>query len=545
MCGFGVALPFVQESFSFDDTCATQNALTINWMPFTSLFAYMMMNGNMSTACQLLSNNELSLCLQLITTLKSTSQDFISSPITIPSIDLRYLQFVTVGENGTIHVQSQQLLDDLLAFFGWMSIYEWVLQLREAVSFHELPTQVVTSSVAIYLCHALALLYIYHQPKKCTWFMFNRITSATWLNRSFILVRGVAAVLIMPLAIMLPFQSDEAVFFHSIPLSLFEALHPLTASAIARYARWTSIVVWLFLIVLDVWVPYIPTFSLHHSCCSENMDTMVYCTSRSIEIGSWKRALVLICILVMSVITSSIIIVVQSNKTINESIQSPLLPSAVVAFLDPECTLNSMKSRLDVIEAAMASLLSIQAFGNRLFFDSKLRLALLTPDKVTTEDGMILLLNALNPPVSMFVGPREPTSIALSKLKHRADKIILIGGVIYIVISLISNVAELSVARSTLSNAFGWAGFNSSGMHTFLATLINVQLLISNNQTIKVTDPSFVDITQLYNSISSNIAWSVNAPRRQLNDPSTPLRSIIINLRKMDPCKLPWMFTQY
>ncbi|OQR85137.1 hypothetical protein THRCLA_23059 [Thraustotheca clavata] len=87
ICGFGAGLSFIQKSFGFDDSCSTQNTLTINWNPFMSLFAYSMVDGNVSSVCQLLTNDEFILCFELMAMLKRVNLKLPSSLVaTIPKI---------------------------------------------------------------------------------------------------------------------------------------------------------------------------------------------------------------------------------------------------------------------------------------------------------------------------------------------------------------------------------------------------------------------------------------------------------------------------
>ncbi|OQR85135.1 hypothetical protein THRCLA_23058 [Thraustotheca clavata] len=168
-----------------------------------------------------------------------------------------------------------------------MSLYEWALHERKAVSFEcdngaypllsyasipkVLPKQLITSSVAIYLWYCcgtttiglagvavlLIFIAIIQRPQKFEWFMINRITSATWLNRSLLLLCGVAAALVMSCTIVVPYQSNGILSFQNIPRSFIassllageatwimyvfqEVLYPLTARATAHYARWST-----------------------------------------------------------------------------------------------------------------------------------------------------------------------------------------------------------------------------------------------------------------------------------------------------------------
>ncbi|OQR88531.1 hypothetical protein THRCLA_10265 [Thraustotheca clavata] len=206
LCGFNTGLDFVLKSFSFSDSCATRNTSTITWTPLTSLLAYVMMGGNSTTMCKPF--------FEMIQ---------IDSPPSFDQLNLSYLQFIST--NSTAFLSAQPLLDNSFALSGWMSIYEWVFLEREAVVFdgdnrtytvmtaatlpQMPPYHNSPSSVAIHVWYCCCLvtfglvgvaiklcgLWVAYRPLGCPWFMFNRITSATCLNRSILVIRCGAAIL--------------------------------------------------------------------------------------------------------------------------------------------------------------------------------------------------------------------------------------------------------------------------------------------------------------------------------------------------------------
>ncbi|OQR89855.1 hypothetical protein THRCLA_09541 [Thraustotheca clavata] len=118
-------------------------------------------------------------------------------------------------------------------------------------------------------------------------------------------------------------------------------------------------------------------------------------------------------------------------------------------------------------------------------------------------------------------------------------------GLVYLGCTFASNLAYLNVLSASLANDFGWAGFNTSGMHVFLANTINRQLVISTRQNLVLDSPSLSDTSQLYNGSATTIAWFPSNANRELFSTHNTLQDIILGLREMDPCALPWMFTQY
>ncbi|OQR81864.1 hypothetical protein THRCLA_11339, partial [Thraustotheca clavata] len=111
LCGFGSTLPFVQETFGFDDACATQKSLTIQTKPFNSLCAYLHLDGTSSSDfCQLLPPTELFIYQKMLVTIMLIASQFPKhSPMTDISnsynILLCFVQLVgAIGNNKTIVV---------------------------------------------------------------------------------------------------------------------------------------------------------------------------------------------------------------------------------------------------------------------------------------------------------------------------------------------------------------------------------------------------------------------------------------------------------
>ncbi|KDO15890.1 hypothetical protein SPRG_18573, partial [Saprolegnia parasitica CBS 223.65] len=98
----------------------------------------------------------------------------------------------------------------------------------------------------------------------------------------------------------------------------------------------------------------------------------------------------------------------------------------------------------------------------------------------------------------------------------------------------------------SLANDYYVAGFNSSGMHAYLANVVNRELMFTSSGTVALDDASRGDINQRYDSEASLIQWGATLSNRLLLDPSgVALESVVRDLRSMDPCRLPWIATQY
>ncbi|KAG9402368.1 hypothetical protein AC1031_006982 [Aphanomyces cochlioides] len=96
-----------------------------------------------------------------------------------------------------------------------------------------------------------------------------------------------------------------------------------------------------------------------------------------------------------------------------------------------------------------------------------------------------------------------------------------------------------------MANDIYWADFNSTGTHAYLANVLNKNLMLNRSQSITLDDAALADIQSDYSSMDNSILFSDSSARRVMSDEMTALPIAIANLRRMDPCKMPWMFTQY
>ncbi|OQS03228.1 hypothetical protein THRCLA_04479 [Thraustotheca clavata] len=596
MCGFGSGLPFIQESFSFDDACATQKPLAINWNFFSSLFAFTMLQGQATNVCSLVPNSEVSLCQRAIAELsfiyiRMPALSLLRPPNLV--VNASVMQYVSMGVNGTIEIETQSLLDKSFAFYGWISMYDWALHHREVVSVEgdvgsiilmsrELtlqpqPSHYIDSSVSIYLWYSCSIVSIglvgvglivsvlwgIFQPLRCSWFVFNRVVSASWLNRSILLIRGIVAVFCLASASVLTIQDKNGLYFVDNPRSIVtscifageatwlsyvvhEAFYPFTREYTLHYARWSSAVSLLTLLALDVWSPIQAQFTLHPSCFTNNVAEMVYCTSGTVIIGNWKRSLLLIFILFFCTIVCFLVVSFSMSPSYRSS-PSLLLPAAAVAFIELPLSTNDA-DQLNVVTAAMTGVLQLSFKKFKILFDVKLWRTFTLED--ISIDGAILTLphTKFKPSLICNKGPMveiEGGSSKFNTLKKQAKKMLLLSGFVYTIVTLCTNIIYLTFAGGFLANDFGWAGFNTTGMHTFLGNILNNHLLLSTDKVLSPSSVVFADTNTLYNGTVSSIVSSFNAPRRQLFNPSVPLTSTIKGLRDMNPCMLPWMATQY
>ncbi|EQC25499.1 hypothetical protein SDRG_16623 [Saprolegnia diclina VS20] len=252
MCAFGAPCSFVQESFGFDDTCATQRPWTSTWTSTSILFALSIESNHgidvaaichssglvlaEAASCQ----RTLSAAMAIYNRLPPLAQFNVTGMMAdVEGLTLSTLQFVQniSSSSSAVDVRSQLLLPhDALRWrvFGWTSLFEWALGQREAVAFegdmqtfHLLsyayapidqfvnPLDVGLSlsgylfNLCAYLtfglCVALSALLLAAMSRRhhlffAHGFLFNRVASTTWVGRPMLLVRALAAIVCLATA---------------------------------------------------------------------------------------------------------------------------------------------------------------------------------------------------------------------------------------------------------------------------------------------------------------------------------------------------------
>ena len=585
MCSYGTPLPFPQRSFAFDDACGTQAPILDVWTPFNGLFALMMHGGNTSGVCAHVPSAAATCVRQLEATVlayrllfntKMNQTVLAAAAQAVLPLHLSVMQFV-LDANDTLYIDHIDLLHGDFSFFGWLRVFDWATLQREAIRFegdHDAITLMsyayallpsasngllysaswylwfVSSAVSLVLGLVALLatvLWLLTRTAHAQWTVFNRIASAVWLNRSALVVRSLTAVLALSTASVQPRTRHAATQLqldqHSVLLTLVLAseaawfsyachdlLHPLTTPYTRTYAPLSFALSWVSIAILDSLAPIAASFHLERHCSLVNMDWQVYCTSASVQIGSPRRAVTIFGVQVASIVIAYAVTRWHASAAVapSSTLGAPplLYHSSVVAFSSLDDN-----GRLDVVTVAMAGLLNLPR--NRYFH--------------------VNLWRSVHRP-SLWYPPLPVASLATSRssegplfqlLFEKTRWITLVGCVVYILATLTSNVLYYSVVANDLSNDYGWAGFNSTGAQAFVANVFNRQLMLTTQEPVFALDsPGHGDMSQLYNTSTTIIIWAESSARRQLYSDSS-LDVVVANLRRMHPCRLPWMFTQY
>ncbi|EQC38783.1 hypothetical protein SDRG_03742 [Saprolegnia diclina VS20] len=483
-----------------------------------------------------------------------------------------------------------------------MMVHEWALTLREAIVLQgdkgdmailstrtALVESVVTpplTSLSMYLWRAAAttsfglaallMLFLslcaYHRPVASNWFCWHRLVGAIWLSRSVVLLRALAAtVALITTDIALASASSSVLTVVPKPLfptfvlasevlwlayTIVDILAPWTEPFTSVYAPRASVTAWVLMVIYAQWDALTVAATLHRSCFVVNMDQLVVCTSGSVVLASvrWTLSVADINLVCMSGFALGHYwhrrrqlqtFVAQWSSSMHQ-VPSLALPTTAIAFVQPPPSTNGDMT-LDAVTAAMCGLFYVP---NRFIFDVELWRVFPPLPAIAGPGGGLWLPrahavtgNAAAPTLELL--PHPPRTKVWHIFTH-LESLAQAMGFLYLGATLFGNVAYLSVVQSNLANDYGWAGFNATGTYAFLGNLFNRRLLThSFDDGFTLNDPAFADTSQLYNLSVGAIRVSGHAARRQLFSPDVALEDVVANLRRMDPCRLPWMFTQY
>ncbi|EQC32709.1 hypothetical protein SDRG_09682 [Saprolegnia diclina VS20] len=580
MCQYGVPVNFVQRTFGFDDSCGTALPFSVTTHPIKLVFALriwlqtMSDQSSLGAICAQVPSDERR-CNRLLTNTTRLlsalpSWDVPPSLVrTIMALNTTKPQFLTRPNRTEVELETIAHFGEGYELFAWMVMYDWAIGLREIVTFEgdtstlrvssyaytplTNPTSPLQSSVGTYLISAswivtVVLALVAMLSLGTTYgYLFARIASAVWLNRSVLFLRSLTASVCLATSpivasIVGPMQQLEAPprsLLTSMVLSseslwttyvAHDILSPLLHSS--YYVHLNTVLAWVVLTAIDVWYPVSMTVAIEMNCSTVNMDWQVYCAAASIAIGSTARVGFMYAVQgLMLLLTVGVSAVVSKRCLAVDTKSSLLLHTSVLAFLPP--AISRPVTSLDHGTRIMAGLLPL---GSTTFHLSLWHHVPLWPS---------------SEPEVCVVGPFDDDVLSLEvavtswRDRSRFQMAFLFLGFCYVLATLTSNVLYYSVVANNLSNDYGWAGFNSSGAQAFVANVFNRQLMLTTQEPAFALDsPGHGDMSQLYNTSTTVILWAESSARRQLYSDAS-LDVAVANLRRMHPCQLPWMFTQY
>ncbi|EQC28199.1 hypothetical protein SDRG_14023 [Saprolegnia diclina VS20] len=601
MCGDGSALPFVLQTLSFDDVCGAQRPLTLEWQGLNGLFAYYvtpMLNASFCSQCSLEAQSD---CVQgylaaqrAVEALDLTTSSLLAwNGSLVDDFSIELLQMVQTPL-GSIALEYQPLLEPNWAFFGGMMLYDWVLNYREVLSLHgDVEQRHLISSfyapkafdpllppaglgpyllrfgsiltITLALVGAVALsLWLRVRPRGTPWFAFWPVAGSVWVSRNLLLVRGFMATICMASVPLQTMATPSLRYLAAPPRPWYlscllaseslwlvyciqDVLLPYTYASVRATAPYTSLAAWCIVVLLDQGAVLPLLASIDRSCALIDMDNAMVCESGSLYVGWSSRALLIVGINTMSVALCVLWAITHRD---GDRIQPhKLLPLSAVA---PTAPATNVHVELNDVGAWVAGMVYLRYNDSDYLFDCKLwRLVSLEDYSIQRRQCRSQFHAVHGAPSSTPLQslPHQPSILSAWWSRHGrgGHSIIVILAITYMVFTLLGNLAYLTVLQGAMANDFGWAGFNTSGTHAFLANLCNRQLLErSQLASLELESPENSDLSQSYaTATSATISWYPTTPRRQLFAPSPELADVIRGLRSMDPAQLPWMFTQY
>ncbi|KAF0690115.1 Aste57867_18509 [Aphanomyces stellatus] len=363
LCTNRRGLPFVQDTFGFADSCFHQRPLTVTVDKYSGLFATLATGDNVVATCALQSSDA---CHRYLSTLVEVARMTRSSLLaeTLPAaidatirlnISLMQLAASAGAMNWTLLTDS--ILESSFSFFGWVGIHDWVVGMREVVSFQgdarpslvllsaaDSPISVTSSAtsvssatrlVYVLVLYTVALIGLValgtivgvcvlpaNQVDAYNLVWFNRIVSSIWIGRPLVFVRGVAAILLLGTTQLSLTTAHRRTRFEFTPRrwpmtcvvageatwALYAAQDFVTIVADRRTTRHctlaTCISAWFALVVLESVAPVKPTGLLDRQCTAKNMDQTLDCTGSLLRLGSLDRVWVVLAILGAATVAS-------------------------------------------------------------------------------------------------------------------------------------------------------------------------------------------------------------------------------------------------
>ncbi|KAF0699681.1 Aste57867_9758 [Aphanomyces stellatus] len=596
MCLHGTAQSFVQPSFSFDDSCGTPLVHTISVGGLSSLFAIMasgwasfgMLSSSVCSLCG--SETTQTMCVEALQSSIAIYQNLAHPPSLSPNViatilplNVSIIQFATTA-NSTPVLLVQPMVstspqDATWSFFGWITMYEWALGYREVYTFDgdvgsvttisprqpfiqqpanplELPenacyyiwyivvyvTFVLTGVGAIVL--ALATWHAF-QMNGAALFCFNRVVGSVWIGRTFLLLRGMLAIVILStanVAFVSPhgfsqLQLEPREWFdicllagETIWLSYAVTDLVLPSAIPSMHAPCSAIIAWLITVAWEVTAPTEPIIELEPSCIVTTIGMIIQCRGGTVTIGNYKHLQGLVLLQIVCLGGSILVtqVVARRSKTnLRHAVRHLILPAASDAFLVDQ---RADLIRLDRLSCVMSGMIP----SSQWLFDLKLWGSTdinLDPD----TDAYVL-----HPPTFDRIEVESPSQPTFQYIKLSA-----MVGLGYIVATVVGSFLFLSLTQSTMANDFWWDSFNSTGAQSYLINWYNVNLQTSQRTApFRMDEVAHGDSTEVYNTSDTNFLSSALYATALQNEANT-LSQVITGLRKMDGCQVPWIFTPY
>ncbi|KAF0719092.1 Aste57867_1289 [Aphanomyces stellatus] len=535
LCLYNPSTSFPQAQYNFDDTCSATAPFQITATNKAILFALFATGAsNIDAICTFQTNSDATACQTLtqshsFLTLLTDNVPLSTLSELLPSVmrELPAAEFVQYAQNATTNdwlLLRQPLLisNPIWAFYGWVSLFDWVEGKREVIQLEgdidaiilmsdvTLPLHLVDNSnrsdshglqgnellfyavaytsVVASLVGVTIVCYSMRANLNVAWrhlIMFNRVACSVWIGRPLLLLRGLTAMLLLSTAQTMLVMDHSLSKFEFQPRSVVETmvlasestwlsyvasdiLLVVTGGPVARHAApVASTLAWLTTLLLSWQSPVRLAAAVCRQCSVVDMEFTLICQSGVVQTGSWHRMVVLVSLQTGSVVVCSAVAgFILGRRRRLVTIHAPmLLHGAAAAFFDSS-TIDHIGILLDDASCVMTGLLPVP-WQPTIAFDVKLWI-------VVQNDSHFIHIKA-----PTFV-KRATTAIEPTReLTWTWRSTAAVGvGLAYVCLTATGSISYIAVSSVNFANDFNWATFNLTGHHVAMANWFNEQLVL-------------------------------------------------------------------
>ncbi|ETV92061.1 hypothetical protein H310_13583 [Aphanomyces invadans] len=503
--------------------------------------------------------------------------------------------------------------DPLITFLGWNYLFNWVTFTREVVFYDgdeaslnllsyqyttnfklqpnldQLPRNVggllmygvwyvsfVLTIVAAVLLFVVLAAGVHDSSRNML--QFHRVASFTWVGRPLLLLRGVTAIALVSSSTTGLTSRHGVTWLEHVPRSTWQSL--LVASEVTwlsyimsdvgllvaeTYSTWTApvsaLMSFIAVLVLDVMYPLDLTVNTNNRTCQIiDLDANVFCQSAAIYSGSFERTLAIVCATIGSwlVCTASSYSRLLCHWRFRPQQDSHVLyPRASTAFFALKYN-DGGRSWLDHGSQIMCGILPVPKISRGaltwhkhyvfsvtswLFVD----LSSSKPRQVAV--AKLVPLESTKAATNTAQSTRQPSQSNVATTVSAKQFLFVVAALLYVGVTLVSSVMYLGVLQGRLSNDAWWRGFNSTGVHYYLAVLANNLPTVWSQPSVRTVlelDQAMYSLRGFYNiSTNNEIAFSPAYAHATTYHVFQDLLAVITALRNMDGCHAPWIATQY
>ncbi|KAF0689943.1 Aste57867_18636 [Aphanomyces stellatus] len=425
---------------------------------------------------------------------------------------------------------------------------------------------------------------------------FNRTAGIVWIGRVALIVRGFSAAAILSTArlelttvaalsqlVVAPRSFLNTCIYAGESLWLGYILHDylLIVPHLAKYvAPCASALSWFVLVVVGLTAPIQPVASIDRQCTGRLVGPTV-CRSGSLRVGCLDRVWLIVgvhCISVSMAVLASKLICRRALPLLERT--SLHLTAAFNAFVDVTLFQDTYNDDLpllqvDAIACVLTGLLPYYWSQTSYLMDMKLwisvhvkthnhcvqldqpyfdRPAILRsrslPTVAATRRPLPTLMSQQSLQLKMLqinVSARAlPHKLgpAFVEIKSNSSETILafLGGVVYMLGTVLGGVFFVVGASPALANDFLWPAFDVAGTPETLVNWFNHNLLLTSS--LSTTTLLHLDWTKVNETDMSATSSLLYASKVQWED-MTKFVPTIDGLRKMNGCDVPWIYSSY